>query len=83
MSILIWIISGIIAGWLTGVIMKGGGYGLVGDLVVGLLGGLIGGFLAGMFGLAPASWVGQIVVAVVGGIVLVALLRMFNRTATV
>jgi uncharacterized membrane protein YeaQ/YmgE (transglycosylase-associated protein family) len=83
MGILIWIISGIIAGWLTGVIMKGGGYGLVGDLVVGLLGGLIGGFLASMFGLEPASWVGQIVVAVVGGVVLVALLRMFNRTATV
>ena len=83
MGILLWIISGIIAGWLTGVIMKGGGYGLVGDLVVGLLGGLIGGFLASMFGLEPTSWVGQIVVAVVGGVVLVALLRMFNRTATV
>ena len=83
MGILLWIISGIIAGWLTGVIMKGGGYGLVGDLVVGLLGGLIGGFLASMFGLEPTSWIGQIVVAVVGGVVLVALLRMFNRTATV
>ncbi len=83
MSILLWIISGIIAGWLTGVIMKGGGYGLVGDLIVGLIGGLIGGFLAGAFGIAPANWLGQIVIAVVGGVVLVALLRMFNRTAAV
>ena len=83
MSILLWIISGIIAGWLTGLIMRGGGYGLIGDLVVGLIGGLIGGFLASMFGLAPSSWVGQILVAVVGGVVLVALLRMFNRTAVV
>jgi uncharacterized membrane protein YeaQ/YmgE (transglycosylase-associated protein family) len=83
MSILLWIISGIIAGWLTGLIMKGGGYGLVGDLIIGLIGGLIGGFLAGMFGIQPENWVGQIVIAVVGGIVLVALLRMFNRTATV
>lgn len=83
MNILLWLISGIIAGWLTGVIMKGGGYGLIGDLVVGLIGGLIGGFLAGMFGLAPGSWVGQIVVAVIGGVVLVAILRMFNRTAMV
>lgn len=83
MSILIWIISGIIAGWLTGVIMKGGGFGLFGDLIVGLIGGLIGGFLAGLFGLEPGSWVGQIIVAVIGGVILVALLRMFNRTATV
>jgi uncharacterized membrane protein YeaQ/YmgE (transglycosylase-associated protein family) len=82
MNILLWIISGIIAGWLTGVVMKGGGYGLVGDLVIGLLGGLIGGFLAGVFGIEPTNWVGQILVAVVGGIVLVALLRMFNRTAS-
>ncbi len=83
MSILLWIISGIIAGWLTGVVMKGGGYGLVGDLIVGLLGGLIGGVLAGAFGIAPANWLGQIVIAVIGGIVLVALLRMFSQTATV
>jgi len=83
MSILLWIISGIIAGWLTGLIMKGGGYGIVGDLIVGLIGGLIGGFLAGMFGVAPTSWVGQIVMAVIGGVILVAILRMFNRTATV
>lgn len=83
MSILLWIISGIIAGWLTGLIMKGGGYGLIGDLIVGLIGGLIGGFLASAFGLAPSSWVGQVLVAVVGGVVLVALIRMFTRTAAV
>ena len=83
MSILIWIICGIIAGWLTGLIMKGGGYGLLGDLIVGLIGGLIGGFLAGLFGVAPTNLIGQILVAVLGGVVLVAILRMFNRTAAV
>ncbi len=84
MNILLWLISGIIAGWLTGVVMKGGGYGLVGDLVVGLIGGLIGGFLAGMVGLEPSSWIGQILVAVLGGVVLVAILRMISpRTAAV
>jgi uncharacterized membrane protein YeaQ/YmgE (transglycosylase-associated protein family) len=83
MSIVIWIISGIIAGWLTGVIMKGGGFGLIGDLVVGLIGGLIGGFLASLFGLEPGSWIGQIIVAVIGGMILVTLLRMLNRTAAV
>ena len=79
MNILLWLISGIIAGWLTGLIMKGGGYGLIGDLVVGLLGGLIGGYLAGLFGLEPGSWIGQIIVAVIGGVVLVAVLRLIRR----
>lgn len=84
MNILIWLISGIIAGWLTGLIMKGGSFGLIGDLVVGLLGGLIGGFLAGMLGIEAANWVGQILIAVVGGVVLVALLRLLpGRTASV
>ncbi len=80
MNILLWLISGIIAGWLTGLIMKGGGFGVIGDLVVGLLGGLIGGFLAGLLGIEPANWVGQILIAVVGGVVLVALLRLIRRT---
>jgi uncharacterized membrane protein YeaQ/YmgE (transglycosylase-associated protein family) len=84
MNILLWLISGIIAGWLTGVIMKGGGFGIIGDLVVGLLGGLIGGFLASMVGIEAANWVGQILIAVVGGIVLVAILRLVSgRTVAV
>ncbi len=82
MNILLWLISGIIAGWLTGLIMKGGGFGVIGDLVVGLLGGLIGGFLASLVGLQPDSWIGQILVAVVGGVVLVAVLRMIPRTTS-
>jgi uncharacterized membrane protein YeaQ/YmgE (transglycosylase-associated protein family) len=79
MNIIIWLISGIVAGWLTGLIMKGGGYGLIGDLIVGLLGGLVGGFLAGKVGLEPSSWIGQILVAVAGGVVLVAILRFLRR----
>ena len=62
MSILIWIISGIVAGWLAGVIVKGAGFGLIGDLLVGLVGGLIGGWLAGVLGLQASSWFGQILV---------------------
>lgn len=84
MNILLWLISGIIAGWLTGVIMKGGGFGVIGDLIVGLVGGLIGGFLAGLVGIEPANWFGQILIAVVGGIVLVAILRLIpGRTVSV
>jgi len=47
MNILIWIITGVIAGWLTGMVMKGRGYGILGDLIIGLLGGVIGGWLLG------------------------------------
>ena len=46
MGILSWIVVGLIAGWLAGLVMKGGGYGLVGDIVIGVVGGLLGGWLA-------------------------------------
>jgi uncharacterized membrane protein YeaQ/YmgE (transglycosylase-associated protein family) len=78
MYILLWIISGIIAGWLTGLVMRGRGFGLIGDLIIGLLGGIIGGALARLFGLAPSSWIGYIIVAL-GGIVLVAVIRALRR----
>lgn len=79
MSILIWIISGIIAGWLTGLIMKGRGFGIIGDLIVGLVGGLIGGYVFSLLGLRAGGWIGEIVVAVVGGIIFVAILRALRR----
>jgi uncharacterized membrane protein YeaQ/YmgE (transglycosylase-associated protein family) len=79
MAIVIWILSGIIAGWLTGVVMRGRGFGLLGDLIIGLLGGLIGGWLAGLIGLSPTSWIGQILVAILGGVVLVAIIRALRR----
>ena len=46
MSIIAWIVVGLIAGWLAGMVMKGGGYGVVGDIIVGIVGALVGGFLA-------------------------------------
>jgi len=79
MHLLAWIISGILAGWLTGLVMKGRGYGLIGDLVVGLLGGVIGGWLFSLFGLTARSWPGEILVAVIGGVVLVAVVRVLRR----
>jgi uncharacterized membrane protein YeaQ/YmgE (transglycosylase-associated protein family) len=79
MHFLVWIISGILAGWLTGLVMKGRGYGLIGDLVIGLLGGLIGGWLFSLFGVTAHSWLGEILVAVIGGVVLVAVVRVLRR----
>ena len=77
--LLVWIISGIVAGWLAGVLVRGRGFGLAGDLVIGLLGGLIGGWLAGLVGIAATSWLGEIAVAALGGVVLVAVVRTLRR----
>lgn len=55
MSILSWILVGLIAGWLAGVVMRGGGYGVLGDIIVGIVGALVGGFLAtNLFGVPGA-----------------------------
>jgi uncharacterized membrane protein YeaQ/YmgE (transglycosylase-associated protein family) len=79
MGILSWIIVGIIAGWLTGLIMKGGGYGIFGDMILGIVGALVGGFLAGaLFGVqAPLTGlnIGTLVIAVLGAILVVAIVR--------
>lgn len=78
-TILIWIVVGIVAGWLTGLVVKGRGFGLLGDLVVGLLGGVVGGLVFGQFGLAPTNWLGQVFVSLIGGIILVGLIRLLRR----
>jgi len=79
MPILVWIIAGIVAGWLAGIIVRGTGFGLIGDLIVGLIGGVIGGWLAGILGIQASSLFGQILVAAFGGVVLVILIRMIRR----
>ena len=85
MNLLAWIVVGLIAGWLAGMVMKRGGYGLLGDIVVGILGALIGGFAAAAVfgipdavnGINPTS----IVVAFIGALVLVAILRALSGRA--
>lgn len=78
---LIWLILvGLIAGWLAGVLVKGGGFGVLGDIVVGILGALVGGFLFRFFGLsAGGGFLGSIFVATIGAIVLIVLLRIIKR----
>lgn len=76
----IWfIIIGLVAGWLAGVIMKGGGYGVVGDIVVGIIGALLGGWLFSTMGVATGGLLGAIIVATIGAIILIALLRVIKR----
>jgi uncharacterized membrane protein YeaQ/YmgE (transglycosylase-associated protein family) len=74
------IIIGLVAGWLAGVIMKGGGFGVVGDIVVGVLGALLGGWLFGRFGGSMGGGlIGAIIVATIGAIILIFLVRLVKR----
>jgi len=80
MGILSWLVVGLIAGWLASMVMKGGGYGLVGDIIVGIVGAVIGGFLASLFFGVPDAVNGinltSIIVAVLGAIILIAIVRV-------
>jgi uncharacterized membrane protein YeaQ/YmgE (transglycosylase-associated protein family) len=74
------ILIGLVAGWLAGQLMKGGGFGVVGDIVVGIVGALLGGFLFTKLGVsAGGGLIGAIIVATIGAIVLIVLLRLIKR----
>ena len=67
-----------LAGWATGQIMKGGGYGLLADILLGIAGGWIGGFLLGSIGVG-GGLLGEFLIRLIGAVVLVALVRFFSR----
>lgn len=80
MFILWWIIVGIIAGWITGKIMSGGGYGALMDMVIGIIGAIIGGFIMRTIGFAGSGgMLYTILVAVVGAVILTLLLRLVTK----
>jgi uncharacterized membrane protein YeaQ/YmgE (transglycosylase-associated protein family) len=80
MDLLWFCLVGLVAGWLAGMLVKGGGFGLIGDLVVGVLGALLGGWLFGKLGIWPSGGLlGAIIVATIGAVVLLVILRMIKR----
>ncbi|MGA8041549.1 MAG: GlsB/YeaQ/YmgE family stress response membrane protein [Terracidiphilus sp.] len=79
MHLLGWIFVGLIAGWATGKIMKGGGYGFFADVALGIVGALVGGFLAGMIGLSRSGgFIYTIVIALCGSVLVVYLFRLIT-----
>jgi len=78
-GLLYWLIVGLIAGWLAGVVMKGGGYGIAMDIVLGVLGAVVGGWIFSMLGLGSVGLIGGIIVAFVGAVALVAVTRVVKR----
>ena len=80
MHIVWWIIVGLIAGWATGKIMKGGGYGVFADIVIGIAGAIIGGFLMRTLGFSgQGGLIYTIVIAILGAVILTAIVRFFTR----
>ncbi|MBA2588995.1 MAG: GlsB/YeaQ/YmgE family stress response membrane protein [Alphaproteobacteria bacterium] len=79
-GLLIWLVIGAVAGWLAGTLVKGGGFGLVGDIIVGIVGAFIGGFLAGALHISIGSGIiSSILTATVGAVLLILLVRMIKR----
>lgn len=78
-SILAWIIIGAIAGWLAGLLVKGYGFGLIGNIIVGILGAGIAGILAPWLGIYTESFGGNIVAATLGALVLLLIVGLVRR----
>ncbi len=81
MNSLIWfLIIGAIAGWLAGLVMKGRGFGLLGDIIVGIVGAFLGGWLFGKLGVGfGGGLAGSLIVAFLGAVVLLFLVRLIKR----
>lgn len=76
----IWfILIGAAAGWIAGKLMKGRGFGLLGNIMVGVIGGLLGGFLFGLLGLSAVGLIGSLVTAVVGAVVLLWIVSKISK----
>ena len=79
-SIIVWLIVGGVAGWLAGTVVKGGGYGLIGDIVVGIVGAVIAGWLLPVFEIVIGGGiVASIIDAFIGAVILLIILRLIKR----
>lgn len=78
-SMILFLVIGLVAGWLAGRIMKGGGFGLAGDLIVGVMGAFLGGWLFNVLGISLGGILGALITALIGAIVLLYLLRLIKR----
>ncbi len=79
-SLLWWLIVGLIAGFLASVVVRGAGYGIVGDIIAGIVGAFVGGWLFGLLGIsAGGGLLGSIIVAFIGAVIVIAILRALSR----
>jgi uncharacterized membrane protein YeaQ/YmgE (transglycosylase-associated protein family) len=79
MHILYWLVVGLIAGWGAGQIMKGGGYGVIVDIILGIVGGIFGGWVVGALGFHAGGMISEIVVAILGAVILIWITRLIKK----
>lgn len=77
--LILFLVIGVLAGFLAGKIMKGGGYGLVGDLIVGVIGSFIGVWVFGLFGIEEGGILGLLVASVIGALLLLYVIRLAKK----
>jgi uncharacterized membrane protein YeaQ/YmgE (transglycosylase-associated protein family) len=80
MNFIAFLIIGALAGWIAGNVMKGKGFGLLGNMLVGIVGAFVGGFLFGLLGLASYGFIGSLVTATVGAIVLIYVVSLIKKS---
>jgi len=79
-GLIVWLVIGAVAGWLAGTVMKGGGFGLIGDIIVGIVGAFIGGWLAAALHIdIGGGLISSILTATVGAVLLILIIRMVKR----
>ncbi len=78
-GLVIFLAIGAVAGWLAGTIMKGGGYGLLGNIVVGIIGAVVGGYVFGLFGISVGGLIGSIFTATAGAVLLLFIIGIIKK----
>ncbi|MBO4489096.1 MAG: GlsB/YeaQ/YmgE family stress response membrane protein [Bacteroidales bacterium] len=79
MSIVLYLLLGAVAGWLAGVLMKGGGFGLLWNIIIGIVGGFLGGWLMSLVGIQKGGLLWELIVAVIGAVVLLFVISLFKK----
>ena len=78
-SLIIFLAVGALAGWLAGIIMKGRGFGLIGNIIVGIVGAVLGGFVFGFLGITTGGLLGAIIMATIGAVLLLYIISMVKK----
>lgn len=78
-AFLTFLVLGALAGWISGLISKGRGFGLVGNMIVGIVGAFLGGFVFGLVGISAHNFLGQLIFAILGALLFLWLLRFVKK----
>jgi uncharacterized membrane protein YeaQ/YmgE (transglycosylase-associated protein family) len=78
-NFLVWIVIGGVAGWLAGQFMRGGGFGIIGNVIIGIIGGLVGGWIFGLFGITAGGSFGSFITSLAGAVILLLIAGLFKR----